>query len=346
MFRHFERLIDPYQAYDERAEFPNRLIPFYVAMLWPVLRILLFSLLMGLIFALAEAALIRYAGQLVDVLATADPATFWNDHGTFILWIAIVAMLIRPLTAALDDLVMNQGYFPPMGALVRWRTHRKMLRQSLSFFTDDFAGRIANKQIQLAPALNDSVHQIIQALWYAVVYVIGVAIVLIETDVRLLLPYGMWFLGFVAVAWWFIPRITRAGKAVADARSTLAGRIVDSYTNIQTVKLFAHAEEEETYARDAMEDFRWVFHRETRIYTTLTFLISGLQIVLMGGVVGYALVLWQDGAISTGGRSRGRCAGVADAGDDGLDHVDLVHAVPEHRHRPGRHGDRVAALFD
>ena len=300
MFRYFETLIDPYQAYDERADFPNRLIPFYVEMLWPARRLILISLVLGFIFAIAEAALIRYAGQLVDILRTVEPDRLWAEHGTFLLWIGAVALLIRPAVLLLDELVMNQGYFPPMGALVRWRTHRKLLRQSLSFFTDDFAGRLANKQIQLAPALNDSVHQSIQTLWYAAVYLVGVTLVLAETDLRLLVPFGLWFVGFIAVAWWFVPRVTAAGKEVAEARSTLAGRIVDSYTNIQTVKLFAHGTDEEEYARAAMEDFRWVFHRQCRIFTILSFLIVGLQIILLGGVIGYALVLWQASAVTVG----------------------------------------------
>ena len=300
MFRFFETLLDPYQPYDERAEFPNRLIPFYLRMLWPARWIVGASLVLGLIFALAEAALIRYAGQLVDILGSADPATFWEDHGSFVLWMAVVALLIRPVVLMLDELIMNQGYFPVMGAMVRWRTHRKMLRQSLGFFTDDFAGRIANKQIQLAPALNDSVHQTIQALWYAGVYIVGVMLVLAETDALLLVPFGLWFAGFLAVAWWFVPRVTRSGKEVAEARSTLAGRIVDSYTNIQTVKLFAHGAEEEDYARAAMEDFRWTFHRQTRIFTVLTALMVGLQFILLGGVVGAAILLWQGGAITVG----------------------------------------------
>jgi len=300
MFRFFETLIDPYQPYDERAEFPSRLVPFIAAMMRPARKLIGLSLLLGLIFALAEAALIRYAGQLVDILGQADPATFWQDHGTFILWVAVVALLIRPVAWILDDLIMTNGFFAPMGALIRWRTHRKMLRQSLSFFTDDFAGRIANKQIQLAPALNDSIHQAIQALWYALVYVIGVALVLAETDLRLLIPFGLWFAGFCWTAWWFIPRVTAAGKEVAEARSTLAGRIVDSYTNIQTVKLFAHAEREEEYARAAMEDFRWTFHKQNRIFTKLTFRLLALQFILLGGVIGYALVLWQAGAATVG----------------------------------------------
>jgi len=175
-----------------------------------------------------------------------------------------------------------------------------MLRQSLGFFTDDFAGRIANKQIQLAPALNDSVHQIAQEMWYALVYVLGAAVVLAEADPRLVLPLAAWFLCFVVIARIFVPRITRRSRDVAEARSVLAGRIVDSYTNIQTVKLFAHAEREEAYAREALEDFRWTMARQNRIYTLLTAAMAGLSIVLVGGVMGYAVWLWSAGAATLG----------------------------------------------
>ncbi|MEM6933853.1 MAG: ABC transporter ATP-binding protein, partial [Pseudomonadota bacterium] len=267
---------------------------------WPARKLIAISLVLGGIFALAEAALIRYAGQLVDILGSTPPDRLWSEHGDLLLWMVAVALLIRPLVLIIDSLVMTQGFYAPMGALIRWRTHRKMLRQSLGFFTDDFAGRIANKQIQLAPALNDSVNQTIDAIWYAAIYMIGVAIVLAETDGRLLIPFGIWFIGFIAVASWFVPTVTRRGKAVAEARSTLAGRIVDSYTNIQTVKLFAHGREEEEYARRAMEDFRWVFHRQARIYTYLSVLLSLLQVILIAGVVGYAIYLWTESAITVG----------------------------------------------
>ncbi|MEM7236681.1 MAG: ABC transporter ATP-binding protein [Pseudomonadota bacterium] len=300
MLRFFETLIDPYQCYDEKAEFPTGLLAFYRVMLWPARKLIAISLVLGGIFALAEAALIRYAGQLVDILGSTPPEQLWAEHGDLLLWMIAVALIIRPAVLIIDNLVMTQGFYAPMGALIRWRTHRKMLRQSLGFFTDDFAGRIANKQIQLAPALNDSVHQTIEAVWYAAIYMIGVAIVLGETDVRLLIPFGLWFVGFAAVACWFVPTVTRRGKAVAEARSTLAGRIVDSYTNIQTVKLFAHGREEEEYARAAMEDFRWVFHRQARAYTYLSILLSVLQVILIAGVIGYAVYLWTESAISVG----------------------------------------------
>ncbi|MEM8841826.1 MAG: ABC transporter ATP-binding protein, partial [Pseudomonadota bacterium] len=254
----------------------------------------------GGVFAIAEAALISYAGDLVDVLSETKPDELWEQHGDLLWWMIVVALLVRPVVLILDNLVMTQGFYAPMGALIRWRTHRKMLRQSLGFFTDDFAGRIANKQIQLSPALNDSVHQMIEAIWYSGIYIIGVAVVLGETDPRLLIPFGLWFFGFMAVACWFVPTVTARGKEVAEARSTLAGRIVDSYANIQTVKLFAHGKEEEEYARVAMEDFRWVFHRQARVFTVLTVYLMGLQIILLAGVIGYAIYLWSVAAITVG----------------------------------------------
>ncbi|HSF96322.1 MAG TPA: ABC transporter ATP-binding protein [Thermohalobaculum sp.] len=300
MFRYFETLIDPYQSYDEEAEIPNRLLPFYRHFLWPARWVLGATLVLSLMFAVSEALMLRYAGQLVDILAAAKPETLWIDHKVTLLTMIGVVLVFRPFVRVAEAMVSSQGFYAPMGALVRWRTHRKMLRQSLAFFTDDFAGRIANKQVQLAPALNDSVHQMAQEMWYALVYLIGAGVVLAETDTRLVVPLAAWFAGFVLIAWLFIPVITRRGKDLAEARSRLAGRIVDSYTNIQTVKLFAHAEREEEYARDALEDFRWIFARQTRLYTWLTMVLAAHSVLLIGGVIGYAVWLWTQGAISVG----------------------------------------------
>jgi ATP-binding cassette subfamily B multidrug efflux pump len=300
MFRFFETLIDPYQPYDETAEFPDRLIPFYLRFLYPARWVLAWTMALGLAFAVAEALMLRFAGQLVDILTAAEPGTLWTEHRSALLTMIGVALVFRPFVRVAESLVSSQGFYAPMGALIRWRTHRKMLRQSLGFFSDDFAGRIATKQIQLAPALNDSVYQMAQEIWYALVYVVGAAAVLAGADARLALPLGLWFAGFVGIAWIFVPIITRRSRDVADARSVLAGRIVDSYTNIQTVKLFAHAEREEAYAREAMEDFRWTFARQTRLFTILTVALAGLSILLIGGVIGYAVWLWSAGAVTIG----------------------------------------------
>ena len=300
MFRFFENLIDPYQAYDERAEFPDRLIPFYLHMLRPAWRIIAISMLMGCAIAVIEVLIIRFGAQLVDMMTETPAESFWSQHGGTVLMMAVVVLLLRPAGYILDALVMQQGFYAPMATLVRWRTHRKLLRQSVGFFSDDFAGRLANKQGQLAPALNDSVYLVTNALWYALTFVIGGAWIMAEVDARLLIPLVVWFAAYLAIAWWFVPRITRASYAFAEARSVLMGRVVDSYSNIQTVKLFAHADAEEGYARAAMEEFREAFARTNRIHTQLEFCMSLLSTVLIGGLIGYAVWLWSQGAVTVG----------------------------------------------
>ena len=300
VFSFFERLIDPYQRYDDTRPPPSTLLKFYLYFLKPVRWMVLGSLALGFVIAVTEAMLSAFAGDLVDRMTASTPETFWAEHGDAVLVMIAVTMVLRPLAILADTLLMGQGFFPTMGALIRWRTHRHMLRQSVGFFSDDFAGRIANKQIQLAPSLNDTVFQMIDAIWYAFVFLIGSMAILATIDVRLLIPMAIWFALFLAIAVWFVPRITIIGKEVAEARSRLAGRIVDSYTNIQTVKLFAHAEREEAYAREAMEEFRWTFARQTRLYTILTLMMTGLGVVLIGGVLGYGVWLWSEGAATVG----------------------------------------------
>jgi ATP-binding cassette subfamily B multidrug efflux pump len=298
--RRVETLVDPYAPVDGDREVPNRLIPFVLSLLHPMRWIIAGGMVLGLISAVTEALLISFASDLIDILSTTEPGRLWEDHGNTLLLMVLVALVIRPLADVAWAVLMGQGFYPGSGALIRWRTHRRMLRQSLSFFADDFAGRIANKQIQLAPAVNDSVYQVTDAIWFCAIYVIAAAMILGDADPRLLWPLGLWLGGFIALSWWFIPRITRVGKEVAEERSRLAGRIVDSYTNIQTVKLFAHAEREEAHARDAMEDFRWAFARQTRLYTWLQVGMSALHVMLYGGIIGYAVWLWTAGAVTAG----------------------------------------------
>ncbi|MEM9782493.1 MAG: ABC transporter ATP-binding protein [Pseudomonadota bacterium] len=300
MLGRIERLIDPYRDSDPSRPLPDSLVPFVLHFLYPARWVIAAGMTLGLIGALAEAALVAFASQLIDILATADPARLWSDHWSTLTFMIVVALIVYPLVNIGYAALMGSGFYPANGTTIRWRTHRRMLRQSMGFFADDFAGRIANKQIQLAPAIGDSVYHITDALWFALIFMIGSSVVLASADARLLLPLALWFAGFVALAIWFVPRITLAGKRVAEARSTLAGRIVDSYTNIQTVKLFAHAEREEAYAREALEDFRWAFAGQTRMYTYLQIGMSGLHVLLFGGVIGYAVYLWSLGAVTPG----------------------------------------------
>ena len=300
MFRFFENLIDPYQSYDERAGFPDRLIPFYLNLLWPARKMIAVSMTLGLVIAVVEVLLIRFGADLVDMLTSVEPDQLWSTYRVELITMIAVALLIRPVSIIADAFLMHQGFYAAMASLVRWRTHRKLLRQSVGFFSDDFAGRLANKQLQLAPALNDSVYMVTNALWYALLFVAGGALLLAEVDARLLIPFGVWFVVYISIAIWFVPRVTEAGKRMAEARSVLAGRIVDSYTNIQTVKLFAHADAEEEYARTAIDDFKYEFEMVNRLHTKLEIAMSVLSTILIGAVIGYAVWLWSENAVTVG----------------------------------------------
>ncbi|MGF1553209.1 MAG: ABC transporter ATP-binding protein [Paracoccaceae bacterium] len=295
-----ERLVDPYAGGTAGEALPNRLVPFVLHFLRPTRWVILGGLAIGFVGALTEAALVAFSAQLIDMLTNTEPTRLWAEHSSTLVFMIVVALVIAPLTRVAYAVLMGQGFYPVNGALIRWRTHRKMLRQSTGFFADDFAGRIANKQIQLAPAIGDSVYHVTDAIWFVAVFTVGSALVLADADWRLLIPLGAWVGAVALVATWFIPRVVAVGKDVAEARSTLAGRVVDAYANIQTAKLFAHAEREEAYAREALEEFRWTFARQTRLYTRLECAMSALHVLLYGGVVGYAVYLWSAGAVTPG----------------------------------------------
>ncbi|MEM9724145.1 MAG: ABC transporter ATP-binding protein [Pseudomonadota bacterium] len=300
MFAWFENLLDPYQRYDDSGPPPRELAGFFREMLTPARGMLAASLALVCVAAAADALMIYFAGDLIDRMRSATPETFWRDHGDAVLLMVLVVAVIRPAAAIGHRLLLGNGFVPAMGALLRWRGHRHMLRQSTGFFAEDFAGRIANKQIQIAPAFNDIVYQTLDALAYSIVF-FGLATALFASiDAWLLAPLAFWFALYVGAAVYFVPRIAKAGWEVAEARSRLSGRIVDSYTNIQTVKLFAHAQREERYARDSIEDLRRHVQDMTRVHSRLTIVMMSLDVVLILGVIGAATLLWMTGATGVG----------------------------------------------
>lgn len=305
MFAWFERLIDPFQPYDDTKPPAAGLRDFFAEMLVPARWVVGWSLILSLIVAVADALMIYFAGDIVTRLANSTPETFWDAEGDTVFWMLVVVILVRPVAAIIDRLLIGQGFFPNMGALIRWRGHRHVLRQSTGFFADDFAGRIANKQMQMAPAFVEVVFQMLDAVWYSLVFFVVSALLFVEIDARLLIPLALWFALYVAAAFYFVPRIAAVGKAVAEARSRLSGRVVDSYTNIQTVKLFAHAQREETYAREAIEDMRDHVARMTRLHTWLSIVLVILNTILFVGVIGYSVMLWSWGAVAVGAVAAG-----------------------------------------
>jgi ATP-binding cassette, subfamily B, multidrug efflux pump len=300
MFRWFETRIDAFpEAPPERP--PGTLLAYYVYFIRPVWPAFAALLVAGCIGALIEVALMTFIGNLVDLMrAAASPANFMSEHGLILLWMAFVAVVARPLVSTVHDLIKNQIISAPVTNRVRWLTHRYVLRQSLGFFQNDFAGRVANKIMQGAPALRDSVVQAIDAIWYAAVQWLGAAVIFATADWRLLVPLLLWLAAYLVALWIFVPLIKERSTEAAEARSMLVGRIVDSYTNILTVKLFAHAEREDGYARSALQEQMGKWQASLRVQTAMELVLYALNGVLIAGASGVAIWLWSQEAVSIG----------------------------------------------
>ena len=300
MFRFFENLVDPYIAYEPDDTPPTRLWPFLRAYCRPFKRVFVATGLLTVVGAFLEIWLIGYLGRLVDVLASADRATFWDAHGLEMILIAVLLLLVRPALQMLDVGFLNNAIMPNLGTLIRWRAHSHVLRQSVGWFENDFAGRIANRIMQTPPAAGEAVFQVFDALAYSLAYVIGALILLSDADARLMLPLLAWLVLYGFLVRWTIARVGPASKAASDARSAVTGRVVDSYSNIHSVKMFAHTDGEAKYAKEAIEKARETFQVEMRIYTTMDVMLVLLNGFLIVAAVGWAIALWATGSASVG----------------------------------------------
>ncbi len=300
MFRFFENLIDPYCDYREEDRPPTKLWPFLAVYMRPFRKVFVVTGLVTIVVAAIEIWLIAYIGRLVDVLASTDRASFWRDHGVEMLLVALFLLLIRPLVQMVDVSLLNNTILPNFGTLIRWRAHSHVLRQSVGWFENDFAGRIANRIMQTPPAAGEAVFQVFDAMAYALAYVIGALILLGEADPRLAIPLAIWLALYGALVVFTVRRVTPASQAASDARSAVTGRVVDSYTNIHSVKMFAHTQGERLYAKEAIERARQTFQVEMRIFTFMDVGLTVINGFLIVAVVGWAIWLWSIGAASIG----------------------------------------------
>src|SRR5271156_4089011 len=299
MFRFFETRIDPFRDHDDSTP-PATLFGYYgryCRQVWPYLVALM---AISLIVSLIEVTILRFIGALVDLLRSASPDKVLQDHGGEFLAMALLILIGRPMASFTHDLIVQQAIAPGMTNLIRWQTHRYVLRQSLSYFANDFAGRIASNIIQAAASLRDSLVQVIDALWFVAVFAISALVIFAETDWRLAFPLALWISDYLGAAPFFIPRIRRRSQELAHMRATLTGRIVDSYANIQTVKLFAHLEREDQHAREALLDHTAAFHRQTRMITLLNLTVSTINSLLLVSVGSVAVWLWSLGVVTLG----------------------------------------------
>jgi ATP-binding cassette, subfamily B, multidrug efflux pump len=300
MLRWLESRINPFQR-PAREHPPRPLWAFYWHFVEPVWPAFLLVLILDLLAALTEVALAKFVADLIDLLkAIADPALLFSDHAGLLLWMAFIVLIARPVIFVGYELTKSQVLSPPFQARVRWQSHRHMLRQSLGFFQNDFAGRVANKLMQTAPAMRDSILQLSDAAVFVAVQWLSALALFWAADLRLTIPLLVWLAAYLGIVAGLVPRIRERSTNASEARSMLLGRIVDSYTNILTVKLFAHAEREDAYARSAIEEQTAKHRHYVRLTTLMTALLFSLNGLLIAGTTGLALWLWSRQSISLG----------------------------------------------
>ena len=300
MFRFFEKLVDPYQPYPVSNTPPRQLWPFLCEYLLPFKNIFWFLGCFSAVVAAIEVGLIWYLGRLITLLSDTTPAVFWTAYKVELISVAVFILALRPLIQAINTLLQNNAMLPNVGTLVRYRAHRHVLGQSVSWFENDFAGRIANRIMQTPPATGEVVFQAFDAVTFSIAYLIGAIFLLAGADPRLAIPMIIWVGLYGALVFWTVRRVGPASTASSDARSAVTGRVVDSYTNIHSVKMFSQDDLELNYGVEAIEKARTTFQYEMRLYTLMDIGLVILNGLLVVGVVGWGIYLWTVGGASVG----------------------------------------------
>jgi len=299
VFKWFEGRIDPYPQ-TEPQQPPKTLLGFCLHYSFGAKRWLAAMTLLGAAIAIGEVMLFGFMGSLVDWLGTADKATFLANEGWKLGLMAIVLLVVLPLLQLIDSLIIHQSLLGNFPQRIRWMAHRYLIRQSMSYFQDEFAGRIGAKLMQTALAAREVVMKVLDVTVFVVVYFIGAVVLAFMGDPWLAVPFIVWLIAYSALLRYYIPRLGKISEAQADARSTMTGRIVDSYTNIATVKLFSHSRREEAYAREAMDGFMGTVHSQMRIVSILNVTITTMNAVLLAAVVSVGVWQWLTGTMTPG----------------------------------------------
>ncbi len=298
MLRYFERLVDPYPDGTPAAP-PSGLFAF----LWSCTRgmrgyIAIMTLCTALI-GVFEAMLFAMMGNIVDWLGQVAPAQLWERERDHLLMLAAI-LVASPLVIALQTLLKHQALSGNFPMRLRWNFHRHMLDQSMGFYQDEFAGRIAAKVMQTALAVRDTWMIVADILVFVLIYFVTMVAVVGRFDAWLLLPFTGWLALYVVAMFHFVPRLGRVAQSQADARSLMTGRITDAYTNIATVKLFSHTAREALFARDAMREFMVSVYAQSRLVTGFEIVNHMLSMALIASTAGTTLWLWMHGQVGVG----------------------------------------------
>ncbi|TBN36569.1 ABC transporter ATP-binding protein [Paracoccus subflavus] len=299
MFAWFERRIDPYPP--EAPDMPPRTLIRFVlhysrgALPWLALLAVVSSLI-----AATEVMLFGWLGEMIDRLSQTPRDRFWDEQGGRLAFMALVLLAVLPALNLLGSLVMYQGLMGNFPQRIRWRAHRYLLRQSVGYFQDEFAGRIAQRLMQTALAVREVAMKVTDVGTYVVIYFLGALVLAAGQDWRLALPFLAWVAAYGGMLYILIPRLGRIAQAQADARAGMTGRVVDSYTNIATVKLFSHSSREEDWMRDGMDAFLQTVYRQMRLASIQDIALNTINVALIASVSGVGLWLWSVGLVEVG----------------------------------------------
>jgi ATP-binding cassette subfamily B multidrug efflux pump len=299
MFTLFERLLKPTDN-PERPEPPAALIAFFWHYARQAKGLFIALFVIGFVVALLDTMIPIFIGRVITLITTSAPETLLADFWPLLLAMALTLLVLRPIALTTQNLLSNQAISANVSNRIRWQNHWHVVRQSWAFFQNDFAGRIANRVMQTGPAIRETVVALITGVWYILVYGTSALVLLASADPWLALPVVVWFGGYLVLLRVLVPRMRDRSKEVSEARSLLTGRIVDSYTNILTVKLFARAREEDAYVRDAVDTHTGMFYRSLRLNTLFSLCLSSLNAMLVTGTAGIAIFLWTRGKVEVG----------------------------------------------
>ena len=299
MFRFFESLTQPYPKF-ANTQPPHGLVAFCHHYTRGMEGYLLVLSVLSALVAFFEAALFYMMGQLVDWLVDQDPRTLWQSRRQELLGFGFMVVVLLPGLIWLRSTVMHQTLLGNYPMAIRWRAHQYLLGQSMTFYQDEFAGRVATKMMQTALSVRETVMKLLDVMVYVTVYFFSMVFLVGQSDPILMLPMLGWLLGYIGVLRYFLPKLRASAMAQADARSMMTGRVVDSYTNIQTVKLFSHSKRESTYAQDAMDEFLHTVYRQMRYATGINVSVNVLIYLLIFFVGAFSIYLWSNAAITVG----------------------------------------------
>lgn len=299
MFTWFERLTKPFPEHDSRKP-PKTLIGFCRFYTQGFEVPLVVMAILSALIAISEVTLLRYLGELVDILANQDRSTFWQDQEDRIQSMLILVVLVMPTLGFCHSMIMHQSLLGNYPMSIRWLIHRYLLKQAVGFFQRDFAGRVATKVMQSALAVRETVMKLLDVLVYISVYFVSMIWMMGESDLILMLPILIWLVLYIIIQFYFIPRMKQVAIDQADARSIMTGRIVDSYTNISTVKLFAHSQRELDYAESSMKGFLKTVYRQMRMVTCLLLSVDAINYLLLLSIAATSVLLWLDASVTIG----------------------------------------------